>query len=237
MNEGTTASPVNVPQMVDQRGKIHPRRGCRSPAPAATSARSRSANIELENTDQRSSTPCSDPIRRRHEVATAAALRIPGQCRSAGGARPTSRASPFIAPEAAPLCGESANARPDVLTDEPGGYNGFLALFGNKYVAPAINRRSTASCSISTATTSPTASATTVSRASTQRRRKPRVRGANARSRRAGRLSLHRGRARQPNYPGRPASNPDGAFGPGEAAYVCQLEGLSMRRSASSSLD
>src|SRR5262249_11763130 len=37
------------------------------------------------------------------------------------------------------LCTSSAHAKPDVLNDEPGGYSGFLALFGNKYVAPAIN--------------------------------------------------------------------------------------------------
>jgi len=32
----------------------------------------------------------------------------------------------------------SSHAKPDVLPDEPGGYTGFNALFGNKYVAPAI---------------------------------------------------------------------------------------------------
>ena len=32
----------------------------------------------------------------------------------------------------------SAHAKPDVLPDEPGGYVGFNALYGNKYVAPAI---------------------------------------------------------------------------------------------------
>ncbi|HET7885535.1 MAG TPA: hypothetical protein VFL62_04845 [Bradyrhizobium sp.] len=32
----------------------------------------------------------------------------------------------------------SAHAKPDVLPDEPGGYIGFNALYGNKYVAPAI---------------------------------------------------------------------------------------------------
>ena len=31
-----------------------------------------------------------------------------------------------------------AGGHPDVLTDEPGGYSGFNALFGNKFVAPAI---------------------------------------------------------------------------------------------------
>jgi hypothetical protein len=33
----------------------------------------------------------------------------------------------------------SAHAKPDVLPDEPGGYVGFNALYGNKYVQPAIN--------------------------------------------------------------------------------------------------
>jgi hypothetical protein len=36
-----------------------------------------------------------------------------------------------------PVCG-SANARPDILPQEPGGYTGFEGLFGHKYVAPAI---------------------------------------------------------------------------------------------------
>jgi hypothetical protein len=35
-------------------------------------------------------------------------------------------------------CTGSSNARPDLLPDEPGGYNGFQALFGHKYVASAI---------------------------------------------------------------------------------------------------
>lgn len=37
------------------------------------------------------------------------------------------------------LCGRSSHAKPDLLPDEPGGYNGFSAIFGNKYVQPAIN--------------------------------------------------------------------------------------------------
>ena len=37
-----------------------------------------------------------------------------------------------------------ANPKPDPLPDEPGGYNGFQALYGHKYVAPAINSGSTA---------------------------------------------------------------------------------------------
>jgi hypothetical protein len=33
----------------------------------------------------------------------------------------------------------STHAKPDLLSDEPGGYTGFNALYGNKYVQPAIN--------------------------------------------------------------------------------------------------
>ena len=36
------------------------------------------------------------------------------------------------------ICAGNPNARPDLLPDEPGGYNGFLGLFGAKYVNPAI---------------------------------------------------------------------------------------------------
>ena len=35
-------------------------------------------------------------------------------------------------------CTGNANAKPDPLPDEPGGYNGFNALYGAKYVNPAI---------------------------------------------------------------------------------------------------
>jgi len=39
-----------------------------------------------------------------------------------------------------PLCSSNtANAKDDLLPDEPGGYVGFKALFGNKYVAPQIS--------------------------------------------------------------------------------------------------
>jgi arylsulfatase A-like enzyme len=36
------------------------------------------------------------------------------------------------------LCGDGSGAMPDVLPDEPGGYTGYQALFGHKYVAPKI---------------------------------------------------------------------------------------------------
>jgi hypothetical protein len=36
------------------------------------------------------------------------------------------------------VCANDPSAKPDVLPDEPGGYNGFSALYGAKYVDPAI---------------------------------------------------------------------------------------------------
>src|SRR5262245_50311686 len=36
------------------------------------------------------------------------------------------------------ICAANPKARSDLLPDEPGGYNGFLGLFGAKYVNPAI---------------------------------------------------------------------------------------------------
>jgi hypothetical protein len=37
------------------------------------------------------------------------------------------------------VCAGNSHARPDLLPDEPDGYNGFQGLFGAKYVNPAIN--------------------------------------------------------------------------------------------------
>ncbi len=37
------------------------------------------------------------------------------------------------------LCAGSANAKPDLLPDEPGGYTGYQGLFGAKYTNPAIS--------------------------------------------------------------------------------------------------
>src|SRR5262249_50366439 len=38
-----------------------------------------------------------------------------------------------------PLCSAANNGKPDRLPDEPGGYSGFMGLFGHKYVAPQIS--------------------------------------------------------------------------------------------------
>jgi hypothetical protein len=40
---------------------------------------------------------------------------------------------------ASSVCNRGGNPKPDLLPDEPGGYVGFNALFGNKNVQPAIN--------------------------------------------------------------------------------------------------
>lgn len=37
------------------------------------------------------------------------------------------------------MCSSANHGRPDVLPDEPGGYSGFNALYGHKYVAPLIS--------------------------------------------------------------------------------------------------
>lgn len=37
------------------------------------------------------------------------------------------------------LCSTANNGTPDLLPDEPGGYAGFMGLFGHKYVAPVIS--------------------------------------------------------------------------------------------------
>ncbi|HEY7350906.1 MAG TPA: hypothetical protein VH599_21535 [Ktedonobacterales bacterium] len=37
------------------------------------------------------------------------------------------------------LCSSANTGEPDLLPDEPGGYNGYMGLFGHKYVAPQIS--------------------------------------------------------------------------------------------------
>jgi len=136
VNEGTTASPIEVPEMVDQNGKIHPapwvpftRAGCDVGAFSLN-------GLELESTGVDVNTVFGNPSAEATEVATDAA-----------SSDPKVRAQPAADFEGiaihcakdSSLCGASPHARPDVLNDEPGGYTGFQALFGNKYVAPAIN--------------------------------------------------------------------------------------------------
>jgi hypothetical protein len=126
-NLGTTS----VPQMVDQRGKIHPapwvpftRAGCDVGAFSV-------ANIEFENTTSDvdnvfgPTSPEHNENVANHDLAVADFEGIVVHCA-----------------KGSTLCGGSAHAATDKLPDEPGSYNGFQALYGNKYVAPALNHSS-----------------------------------------------------------------------------------------------
>jgi len=113
-----------VPQMVDQRGLVHPapwvpftRAGCDVGAFSV-------ANIEFENVTSDIDNVFG-PTSQEHKEAAA---------------NRTLAAADFegIAIHCARGSSRCANGQQDVLTDEPGGYTGFNALFGNKFVAPAI---------------------------------------------------------------------------------------------------
>jgi hypothetical protein len=103
------------------------------------------ANVVLENTGTGPNGDMTkvfgDPSPERNDALAAAAGTTPAQrvkaqtdyvgiaihCAAGGG-----------------ICAGNANARPDSLPDEPGGYNGFKGLFGAKYVNPAITGGSAA---------------------------------------------------------------------------------------------
>jgi len=118
-------TPVSIPVMVDQQGKIHPapwvpftRAGCDVGAFSI-------ANIEFENitTDVTNVFGNGSP-----EAAEATS-------------NPTKAKADFLG--IAVHCAQSshicAKGKPDVLTDEPGGYQGFNALFGSVNVQPAVS--------------------------------------------------------------------------------------------------
>jgi hypothetical protein len=92
------------------------------------------ANIELENA---STSPTGDITnvfgQGSPEWNEAAANSQLGQTDFVGIAVHCSQAPSSV-------CANNSNAKPDLLSDEPGGYSGFQALYGAKYVDPAINR-------------------------------------------------------------------------------------------------
>jgi hypothetical protein len=122
----TDTGPDGQPQMIDQRGKTHPapwvaftRAGCDVGAFST-------ANIEFEN--------ISSDITNVFGANSPQALEAK--------ANPAKAIADFegIAIHCAKksaLCG--AVGAPDLLPDEPGGYSGFQALYGNVSVAPQIN--------------------------------------------------------------------------------------------------
>ena len=126
-NLGTTS----VPQMVDRRGKIHPapwvpftRAGCDVGAFSVANIEFENATSDIDNVFGVNSPEHNENLA-NHDLAVADFEGIVVHCAQKSG-----------------LCGGSAHAAPDKLQDEPGGYNGFQALFGNKYVAPALNHSS-----------------------------------------------------------------------------------------------
>jgi hypothetical protein len=126
--------PVNdtLPNMVTDTGKT-------TPAPWVPFTRAGcdvggvgTANIELENA---STAPTGDITKvfgqGSPEWNEAAANSQLGQTDFVGIAIHCSQAS-------SSRCNGNAGAKPDLLPDEPGGYTGFNALYGTKYVDPAI---------------------------------------------------------------------------------------------------
>jgi hypothetical protein len=114
-----------TPQMIDQRGKIHPapwvpftRAGCDVGAFSV-------ANIEFENIGLDITTVFGAGSAEAQEAAS----------------NPDKANADFLGiaihcAQNSPLC---ASGKLDLLPDEPGGYTGFKALFGNKYVQPQIS--------------------------------------------------------------------------------------------------
>jgi len=214
VNEGTTANPVYVPQMVDSRGKVHPARWVPFTRAGCDFGAFSTANIELENT-----TSDVDTVFGPHSPQHEENLRNPNKA-----------AADFegIAVHCtlnSAVCGRSKNAEPDVLKDEPGGYDGFLALYGNKYVAPAINDGHPYVLDldgnpITDSSTPPNYGFPGFDPTPSQSL------GYAAQMLEAGLpvVTLYIEDAHDNhNYPGAPP-NPDGAFGPGEAGYVYQLK-------------
>ncbi|MGA7807468.1 hypothetical protein, partial [Bradyrhizobium sp.] len=139
VNENPSGTALLVPEFVDQRGLTHPapwvpftRAGCDVGAFSI-------ANIELENANGSAT----------GDVATV--FGNPSAELTEATSNPTLAAADFegIAIHCAQnsaICGASSRAVTDALQDEPqpngtgtGGYVGFKALFGNKYIAPVIN--------------------------------------------------------------------------------------------------
>jgi hypothetical protein len=123
--EPLETTPVPIPVMVNQQGKIHPapwvpftRAGCDVGAFSI-------ANMEFENitSDVNNvfgpSSPEAAEAKSNPTKAKADFLGIAVHCAANS-----------------PLC---TKGKPDVLTDEPGGYLGFNALFGGANVGPAVS--------------------------------------------------------------------------------------------------
>ncbi|TMF45738.1 MAG: hypothetical protein E6I32_12760 [Chloroflexi bacterium] len=125
----TTSSPTDTKfNMLSTSGKNAPapwvpytRAGCNFGA-AGT------ANIELENTSVDipvvfgANSPQAQEVKNNPNQASADFIGVAVHCAKGNG-----------------LCSSANTGKPDVLPNEPGGYNGYMGLFGHKYVAPQIS--------------------------------------------------------------------------------------------------
>src|SRR5262249_24095129 len=133
--EPATQTTAAVPQMVDQRGKTHPapwvpftRAGCDVGAFSV-------ANIEFENTTGDIDNVFG-PNSPEHAEAQAS-LAAPRGSKERNKAPADFEGIAIHCAKGSALCAKTG--APDKLPDEPGGYDGFLALFGNVNVAPQVN--------------------------------------------------------------------------------------------------
>ncbi|HEY2782011.1 MAG TPA: hypothetical protein VGI90_14615 [Steroidobacteraceae bacterium] len=124
-------TPVPIPVMVNQQGKIHPapwvsftRAGCDVGAFSV-------ANIEFENTT-------SDIVNVFGPSSPEAAAGASKDPAVLAKAKADFLGIAIHCAQNSPIC---AKGKPDVLTDEPGGYQGFNALFGGVNVQPAISAK------------------------------------------------------------------------------------------------
>src|SRR6202034_4237134 len=119
-------TPVPIPVMVDPQGKIHPAPWVPFTGAGCDVGAFSIANIEFENV-----TSDIDNLFGPTSPQAAAAK-----------SNPTKAVADFEGiivhyAKGSALCAQ--NSVPDILKDEPGGYNGFTALYGNVDVQPQIS--------------------------------------------------------------------------------------------------
>jgi hypothetical protein len=208
-----------VPNMVDQRGKTHPapwvaftRAGCDLGAFAFP-------NIEFENTTTDVDNVFGPSSPQHNEVAADSASKDP-KTRNKPAADFEGIA--IHCAQGSKLC---ANGQPDLLPDEPGGYTGFQALFGNVFVAPAITGGGSAVLDLDG---NPVQDATGNPGFPGFNPTPSQALGYLAQLLEAGVPVVYAELADvhdNHNFAGAPIPNyPDDAFGPGEANYVFQLK-------------
>lgn len=135
----TAKSSDGQPEMIDENGKTAPapwvpytRAGCDVGAFSV-------ANIEFESLPADIRTVFG--VGSQQDQAVSAALALPNTPANQPARQAPSTDWLGIAVHCAagsPLCGSSNNGRADLLPDEPGGYTGFNALYGNINVAPVL---------------------------------------------------------------------------------------------------